>query len=156
MQVYFFLLAALLLGWYLQYLILKRKIEKKANADSHLEEVREEVARVIIELNQTTDRNIALIEDRITRLVELLATADKKIGLLKRESEKHEVSQSVYSKLLAKQSVNVPKSTEHKKDNQQEILRLHLAGFTPRIIARRMDLSLGEVELVISLSERKG
>jgi len=155
MQLFFLLSVALLLGWVCQYLILKRKIEKIANADSQLEEVREEVARVIIELNQTTERNIALIEDRISRLVELLSTADKKIGLLKRESEKHEVSQRVYSKLSAKPVVNVPKSTGPKKDNQQEILRLHLAGFTPRVIARRIGLSMGEVELIISLSERK-
>jgi hypothetical protein len=155
MTLFFLLPAALLLAWVAQYLILKRKIDKIANVDSHLEEVREEVARVIIELNQTTERNIALIEDRISSLVELLSTADKKISLLKRESEKHEVSQRVYSKLSAKPVVNVPKSASPKKDNQQEILRLHLAGFTPRIIARRIGLSLGEVELIISLSERK-
>jgi len=155
MQLFFLLTAALLLGWVAQYLILKRKIDKIANTDSQLEEVREEVARVIIELNQTTERNIALIEDRISRLVELLSTADKKIGLLKRESEKHEVSQRVYSELSAKPVVNVPKNSSPKKDNQQEILRLYLAGFTPRVIARRMALSLGEVELIISLSERK-
>ena len=155
MQLFFLLTAALLLGWVAQYLILKRKIDKIANTDSQLEEVREEVARVIIELNQTTERNIALIEDRISRLVELLSTADKKIGLLKRESEKHEVSQRVYSELSAKPVVKVPKNSSPKKDNQQEILRLYLAGFTPRVIARRMALSLGEVELIISLSERK-
>ncbi|MQY76691.1 MAG: hypothetical protein GH155_03590 [Spirochaeta sp.] len=155
MQLFFLLLAALILGWYLQYLILKRKIEKKTDTGSHLEEVREEVARVIIELNQTTERNIALIEDRISCLRELLSTADKKIGLLKRESEKHEVSQRVYSKLSARPVVNAAKEENPKKDNQKEILRLHLSGFTPRIIAKRVGLSLGEVELIISLSERK-
>lgn len=155
MQLFFLLSAALVLGWYLQYLILKRKIERTTNAHSQLEEIREEVARVIIELNQTTERNIALIEDRISHLVELMSTADKKIGLLKRESEKHEVSQRVYSKLSEKPVVKIPKSAVDKKNNQQEILRLHLSGFTPRIIARRMGLSLGEVELIISLSERK-
>jgi len=155
MQLFFLFSAALLLGWYLQYLILKRKIDKIANTESQLEEVREEVARIIIELNQTTERNIALIEDRIGRMVELLSASDKKIGLLKRESEKHEVSQKVYRELSAKPVVNVPKIARPKKDNQQEILRLYLAGFTPRVIARRMDLSLGEVELIISLSERK-
>jgi len=134
MQLFFILSAALLLGWVAQYLILKKKIDKIANTDSQLEEVREEVARIIIELNQTTERNIALIEDRISRLAELLSTADKKIGLLKRESEKHEVSQKVYSELSAKPVVNVPKSARPKKDNQQEILRLYLAALHPGLL----------------------
>ena len=143
------------MGWVVQYFVLKRKIDKIANADSRLDEIREEVARVIIELNQTTDRNIALIEDLINRLTELLSIADKKMGLLKRESEKHEVSQRVYSKISAKPVVNVPKSTGRNADNHQEILRLYRAGLTPMVIAKRMSLNLGEVELIISLAERK-
>lgn len=155
MQLFFLFLSVLLMGWVVQYFVLKRKIDKIANADSRLEEIREEVARVIIELNQTTDRNIALIEDRINRLTELLSIADKKMGLLKRESEKHEVSQRVYSKISAKPVVDVPKSTGRSEDNHQEILRLYRTGLTPMVIAKRMGLNLGEVELIISLSERK-
>ena len=55
---------------------------------------------MVVQLNQTTDRNVSLLEDRIRQLTELLAKADKKIGLLRREGEKHEVSQSVYNHLV--------------------------------------------------------
>ncbi len=63
-------------------------------------DIREEVSRLLVELNQTTDRNIGLMEDRIASLNEQLVTADKKIALLRREIEKHDVGTQVYSRLV--------------------------------------------------------
>ena len=86
-------------GLLLVYVLLRDRVRRATSVESQIADVREEVSRLLVELNQTTDRNIALIEDRIARLNESLATADKKIGLLRREIEKHDVGSQIYSRL---------------------------------------------------------
>src|SRR5271157_1126456 len=81
------------------YLVLRDRVRRAASAESRISEIREEVSRLLVELNQATDRNIALMEDKITILNDAISTADKKIGLLRRETEKHDVGSQIYSKL---------------------------------------------------------
>ena len=45
-----------------------------------------------MELNQASDRNVGLIEDKVTRLQQLLKEADRKIVVLNRELDKHNVT----------------------------------------------------------------
>src|SRR5271157_1192678 len=86
-------------GLVLVYLLLRDRVRRAASADSRIAEIRDEVSRLLVELNQATDRNIALMEDKITVLNEAISTADKKIGLLRRETEKHDVGSQIYSRL---------------------------------------------------------
>jgi hypothetical protein len=86
-------------GLVLIYALLRDRVRRATTADSQIAEIREEVSRLLVELNQTTDRNIALLEDKIASLNGELATADKKIGLLRREIEKHDVGTQIYSRL---------------------------------------------------------
>ena len=86
-------------GLLLIYALLRDRVRRAASSDAHRAEIRDEVSRLLVELNRTTDRNIALIEDRIASLNELLSSADKKIGLLRRETEKHDVGTQIYSRL---------------------------------------------------------
>ncbi len=88
-----------LLGLVIIYFLLKRKIEKALSLDSLLESVRKEVRALNIELNETTDRNISLIEDRVRSLHELLDEADRRIGVAKREQSRRETEAAVYTKL---------------------------------------------------------
>jgi len=62
------ILAAVAAGYFVVYLILKKKIARTMSAATVLREVREEVNRILVELNQTTHRNVTLIEDRIASL----------------------------------------------------------------------------------------
>ena len=64
--------------------------------------MREEVDRLQVELNQTTNRNVTLIEDRLNALSEALGKADKKILLFRREAEKQEMSGKLYTELSAR------------------------------------------------------
>lgn len=97
-------LATLLVVNALTFLVLllwlKRKVDRELSADRALEKVRKEVGDLITELNATTERNITLIEDRVKRLNELFEQTDRKIGLLRKESEKHDVSTAVYNDLI--------------------------------------------------------
>ncbi len=86
-------------GLLLIYGILSARVRRATSAASQVSELREEIDRLVVELNQTADRNIALIEDRIASLNELAAVADKRIGLLRREIEKHDVGAQLYARL---------------------------------------------------------
>ena len=173
------LLAVEIGGLLVIYAVLRERLLRAASAAAQSRELREEVSRLVVELNQTTDRNIALVEDAITRLNELLARTDKKIGLLRREADKHDGGMQLYSKLAEARAVSAgaalpstgtvaasrpdasaaragvpsaagPGATEART----EVARLARLGFAPALIAGRVGLPLGEVELIVSLERR--
>jgi len=211
-------------GIVLVYLLLRDRVRRAVSAESRISEIREEVSRLLVELNQATDRNIALMEDKITVLNDAISTADKKIGLLRRETEKHDVGSQIYSRLAegrhqrAGESAvsrdaesaasrgadsarllavelsepilrgtasrnEVPMGTVGgaepaghiggesagyrdaesavnrggaEPDGRQRVMMLYRAGFSPSLIASRVGAPVGEVELIISLEQRKG
>ena len=137
------------------YLILKRKINKSINPRALIDEIRVEVDRIILQLNNTTERNISLIEDKIKELSDLMEKADKKIVLLKRESEKYSISKD-YSNILknSKKKVLTSIESEQETDIKEKVLKLHREGFSAAVIASHTNLPVGEVELIISLEKR--
>jgi hypothetical protein len=212
-------------GLLLVYVLLRDRVRRATTANAQITEIRDEMSRLVVELNQTTDRNIALIEDRIASLNELLSAADKKIGLLHREIEKHDVGTQVYSRLAegrpmrggppvqgqvseramrpqepaprqaprqqpqagqaaaspgaaagmpqrgqepqgaaaapaqplaVELSEQPPAANADTPDLRERVLMLHRAGFAASLIASRVGVPLGEVELIISLEQRKG
>jgi hypothetical protein len=213
-------------GLLLIYVLLRDRVRRATTADSQIAEIRDEVSRLLVELNQVTDRNIALVEERMTALSELLAVADKKLGLLRRESDKHDVGTRIYSRLaegrtpreeemrgvprreemrgvprradtrgmspaataglspaataglspaataglspaataaveagavpLAVELSETPSPRAELTDARQRVLMLHRAGFSQSLIASRVGMPLGEVELIIALEQRKG
>ena len=174
------ILAAVVAGYAVVYFLLKKKIARALGSASILREVREEVNRILVELNQTTHRNVTLIEDRIAALSELLARADKKIALVRREEEKKELADRLYTELASRRrgpespaftpaspgsapaspGSTVPPPapegpTEGRSDRMEEAVRLAQAGLSPALISRRLGLTRGEVELILSLAERQ-
>ncbi len=178
-------------GLLLLYVLLSDRVKRATTVQSQITEIREEVSRLLVELNQTTDRNIAVMEDKIASLNETLSSADKKIGLLQREIEKHDVGSQIYSRLAerrpqrppeaipaeaveppepepapaprgvtprAEQAPAAPLAVElsEKPDLHERVMMLHRSGFAPSLIASRVGVPLGEVELIISLEQRKG
>jgi hypothetical protein len=159
----FVLIAVNILGYFVLFTVLTRRIRREASPETR---IREEVNKLMVELNQTTDRNIALIEDRIASLTELLSKADKKIGLLRRESEKHDMGARVYGRIREAKTpdpaVEAPrepavnqKALESETDLRERVVALHRAGFTASLIASRVGAPRGEVELILSLENRK-
>ncbi len=156
------ILAAIAAGYAVIYFLLKKKIARTLSAAAVLREVREEVNRILVELNQTTHRNVTLIEDRIAALSELLARADKKIALVRREEEKKELADKLYSQLAARRRPPASEGEapgggepEPKPDRMEEAVRLAQAGLSPALISRRLGLTRGEVELILSLAEHQ-
>jgi hypothetical protein len=211
-------------GLLLVYVLLRDRVRRATTAEAQIAEIRDEVSRLVVELNQTTDRNIALVEDRIASLNEQLSVADKKIGLLRREIEKHDVGAQVYNRLgetrsrppaplpplsvelsekpaseeapdwrageqerqqgadsraagrqppaeregavsatrgaIHAEPVPAPRPAggrrEEAGDLRDRVMLLFRAGFAASLIASRVGVPLGEVELIISLEQRKG
>jgi len=205
-------------GLILVYLLLRDRVRRAATTEARVGEIREEVSRLLVELNQATDRNVALMEDRIAVLNEAISTADKKIGLLRRETEKHDVGSRIYSRLAEGKTPRYAGAQEPGEaraprapppppvpplavelsersgvmgrldtpagphgapaaeaaeaeggaaaaaapapgragDVRQRVMMLFRAGFSPSLIASRVGAPVGEVELIISLEQRKG
>ncbi len=142
-----------------------RKLSKlqKTNIISDLES---EVNDLVLELNQTADRNINILEDKIKTLASILQDADKRIKILGSESGKIKSESVTYNQLGRisgnQDSPDIPLKKETTIQTQKQvvelnkkdrIIELHNNGFSCPIIASRVGLTVGEVELIISLVE---
>lgn len=120
---------------------------------------------MIIDLNQTTDRNVGLVEEQLERLSSRIAEADRRIVVLKKETEKTRSSEEVYTRLrpVLPPSSKEPKAADKKAEKREEkppevkrttreqVLELYRSGMEAREIATKVDKTLGEVELIIAL-----
>ncbi len=141
------------------YLKLNRKIERNNNPKYLLREIRDEIDRMIVELNQTTAQNIELIEDRIDLLKRLIEKADKRIALLKHNEEKNLKNTRIYAELGRKKFFDeeIKKGRKEKAEEnvEEKVLNMYKSGFAESLIAKEVGLTIGEVQLIISLN-RKG
>ncbi len=162
------------------YIVLNKKIDRQLNPKEMLDRIRGEVEDIIKELNHTTERNIGLIEDRVESLKNLLESTDRRLAVLRREAEKHELSTAVYTSILQQNrkrgpEQSLPAAPEDKPatdsghphdlpiaepadetptkrtDTREQVLDLHRKGISPSVIAGRVGSTIGEVELIISL-----
>lgn len=94
----------------LLYRILKKKLKSDFEEKKILKSLKEEVNSLIIEINETSDRNINLLENRLERLSSALKEADRTLLVMKRETEKNERSAEVYTHLSRKAPSVMPAS----------------------------------------------
>lgn len=148
------------LAVFLIYFFFKKKFENLLKADSLLARVRDEIQGLIVELNNTTERNLNLTEERITRLTDLLEKADKTIVLLQREEKKTEKTESTYASIKPKKVVveqKIPEEVTVKKSSpREEVLAMARQGISSGVIASKLGKTIGEIELIISLGKREG
>lgn len=148
----FFLIVSLnLVIVLLIFFVLKKRIDSISDSRLVLKDIRDEVDRMLVELNQTTERNIALLEDKLVEVHNTLDRVDRKLKLLDRGREKQDLTKRVYTDIKKSKPV-----VTQKRDLQQEVLNLYHSGLTESIIAKRLNLPIGEVQLIISLSVTRG
>jgi hypothetical protein len=191
------------------FLFLSRRLHQQYNSQRFLEEVQTEVNTIITELNQTTERNLQLIEERMEKLNTLILQVDRRILLAKTEEERRNESSGTYSQLQGKQrqiqremarsvpvearvpfavappveadlftpeparpatpettvaaiQPTVPEVTvavdsvkirhvQGRDAMKAQVFDMSQAGIAPTLIAQHFGISLGEVELIISL-----
>ena len=147
------------------FVYFRRRIDRALQSESILSDIRAEVDQMIVELNQTTDRNVGLVEDHLERLAARIAEADRRIVVLKKEAEKVRTADTVYSRLKpvapprreeAKKAEQKPEAPpEKKKTIRDQVLELYRSGMEAREIAAKVDKTLGEVELIITLGTNR-
>ncbi len=150
------------------FFYLNRKINRRLQITDIAEKARKEIDGIVVELNHATERNIALIEDKIHQLKAALEAADKRLGVLRREMERN--TPLTYERILQKPNNPFPSSVSEEKLpepslNQspavkkmlprEEVLDLYNKGISPSIIATKLGTTVGEIELIISLQDRK-
>jgi hypothetical protein len=78
-------------------------IRRRTSRESILAAYRDEVNRLVAEIDHATDRDTQLVEDRIAALRKILDEADRRIALMSRDMEKRRASADLYTALGARQ-----------------------------------------------------
>jgi hypothetical protein len=95
----FILVAIDVAGLFVIWFVLRARVRKTLELEGILAEARKEIRLLSIEINETTDRNVTLVEDRLGSLRELLAEADRRMGVMKRETARRQDEREVYNRL---------------------------------------------------------
>ncbi|AEF83048.1 hypothetical protein [Leadbettera azotonutricia] len=74
-------------------------IKRRTSRDSILGEIQDEVDSILFRINEITDRDITLLEDREKSLQALLDDADRRLKVYARELDRHENSGKAYQAL---------------------------------------------------------
>jgi TolA-binding protein len=173
------------------YILLVKRINREKSSTAITEQVRNEIDRMVVDLNQTADRNIGLIEQQLKSLTEMIQEADHRISLLQKHSEKLNKSTDTYNQIRPAQIIKpkaptaatappageVSPPNAHTVDISEEIqpgtsvpenedaqdavtpskrervINLYRQGISLDIIASRVDSTVAEVELIISMTE---
>lgn len=93
------------------WLVFFARFKKTFSADVMLHDIKDEVNKLLIEINRTTDQNITLIDSRIRDLKTLTDAADKRLNFLQKDQKERVREERVLQKL----SGNVPSDPKAKQ-----------------------------------------
>jgi len=143
------------------------------------ENIGSEINLMIIELNKTTERNLVILEAKIAQLNEAVVKAEKLFNAFKKEKEITENSEKIYQKLERKsindkiekaarnkeeekeKTIPEPKSEVldtaeiKKEDLRDKVMGMYKNGIDIELISKKLGITSGEVELIISISKIK-
>ncbi|MBN1410607.1 MAG: hypothetical protein JW969_07165 [Spirochaetales bacterium] len=140
-------------GFLVIYFILRNRFSRLIRKNTFIDEMKKELNKMIVEMNEVTDRNIALIEDKMTHLTNLLTKTEKKIEVLKREHERYSIVREIAERKEQESLKNM--AEKEIKPSREEVIALYYQGFSAQVIASRLNMPVGEVELVIALEGEK-
>ncbi len=80
LNIIFFLISIMILA--VIYILLRRRIDKLTDTDMVSDELSKNLDVILSEINQATDRNVLIIEDKIAALETIIDKAEKRITLL--------------------------------------------------------------------------
>jgi hypothetical protein len=84
---------------FFMFFYLKWYIKNRTSASGLLPEYRNEVNRLIVDINAVTDRNLSIVEGKIKELKNVLEEADNRIAVYARELEKSRKGEELYTQL---------------------------------------------------------
>jgi hypothetical protein len=90
------------------FFYLKIRVDRVVSGEEWIRKIRDEIDQLVLEMNQTAERNVALLENRVKALQDLLQDADRKLKVLKNESDKNDISRQLYTHLKKQTPPQVP------------------------------------------------
>jgi hypothetical protein len=87
------------------FLYFKAYLRRRTGPDRLLAEFREEVNKLIAEIDAATDKDALLVEERIKTLRGILEEVDKRIGVHLRELDRKRFQEEAYAELGRKRSI---------------------------------------------------
>ena len=156
----------------LMFLYFRLQIRRELSRENRIESVRREIEQLIIELDSTTDRNVAILEDRVKSLKEAVRQGERVIRLIESEQEKRDHAVPLYTELRSRQLPEEPERGELPAediisvappendleieviDGRERALELYRQGMDASLIASATGLPRGEVDLIISLNSK--
>jgi hypothetical protein len=90
---------ASLIAWVFSFIFLRNYLRRRTDPEWILAEWKEEINKLNADMDAATDRNVALVEDRIEALKELIKEADRRIALSIREEDKGRAQEAAYAAL---------------------------------------------------------
>jgi len=134
-----------------------------------LGDIRSEIDRLIMDLGRETDRDVAILEDRIRGLRELMDEADRRILLADREESKRKTLPEIPAPEVTPEQT--PEQTEpviiytkpriSRRESQIEpeipvrerAIQMARKDISPEIIAKTLGISQGEVDLILTMND---
>jgi len=77
----------------------RAKVRRFLGSEDEIGKIRREIGALIVELDSSADRNVTVLEDRLTSLKDLVAEADKRISMLGQEKVRRQSEDTVYDRL---------------------------------------------------------
>jgi len=144
MNIFFIVSIICLALCFIMFIYLKWYIKNRAFA-SEIEEHKTEIARLIVDINSVTDRNLQLIEDSISKLKKISEDAEKRIEEYKNVIEIKPAKDLLYTNLgrgIRRALINpeeqpsLPLRTEHPLQSRQLSLELQSSDEHHKIPAK--------------------
>ena len=120
-------IAGLVLLWFL----LRARLRRYLELENLLSGVREEARALVMELNETADRDVSLLEDRMGALRELLGEVDRRMGVARRELESRESERAAFERLRRRRPI-LPAQDEEELPIPLELRSSELRPSEPR------------------------
>jgi hypothetical protein len=160
------------------FLYFRAYIERRTSFDGILKDVRDEVNRLLQRIDEITDKDISLIEDREKGLKALLDETDRRLAVLNRDLARRETAEEAYRKLgripkpekaphvspesaaplaadISRADPFTRRSSMEELPQEDQLRKLVRSGFSPQVIASRLGISISEAELAVALQERR-
>ena len=153
-------------------IVFYRKVSHNFSQNAYRDRIREEVNRLIIDIEHESDHAVTILEDKIRQIEKLLTDTDRHLALVEQEHEKwNHQQQFIEEYRLSREEATTPSAgkkdsiTVYTKptgtpdaarassilDPRQQVVELARQGFSIDFIAEKVDLPLGEIALILSI-----
>jgi len=155
-------------------IIFYRKTSHNFSQNAYRDRIREEVNRLIIDIEHESDHAVTILENKISQIEKLLSDTDKHIALVEQEHEKWRTQKEFLdayrtpkqegaepiselkknSIMVYKKPIGAPQTTIKPSlplNPREQVIELARQGFSVDFIAEKVDLPLGEIALILSI-----